>query len=257
MAHKNKSNYSPLKKSAPFSKRTEPDGRNQSFRRGRHRKPKEKFSFEEADDRLRDYFLNHDFACTPTHVRLSLLKFYFLLMEEQEHSNFTRLLKLRDIAIKHFIDSMMVARLTKLSFPLMDLGTGPGLPGIPLKILYPNEKIILAEGVQKRVEFLKNVRERLGLQELDIVGRNINQDFHLPVQGVITRAVEDIQNTLNNVSSCLVKGGRVFFMKGPQVDTEIEMAKPFLSDRYELEQDISYTLPKTPHERRLLVYKKL
>jgi hypothetical protein len=78
-------------------------------------------------------------------------------MENQEKENFTRLLKLNDIGIKHFIDCLIVTELTKLKFPLIDVGTGPGFPGIPLKILYPSERIILAEGVQRRVEFLKDV----------------------------------------------------------------------------------------------------
>jgi len=85
--------------------------------------------------------------------RTKLAEFYRLLMLNQEKENFTRLLKLRDVAIKHFIDSIIILKYTKLQFPLLDVGTGPGFPGIPLKIMFPNEKILLGEGVQRRVEF--------------------------------------------------------------------------------------------------------
>lgn len=270
MAHKNRSNWSPYKarKSGPkpdqktdqkAGQNTDLSGRSSAKRslRGKHRKPQESFNFNEADDRIYDIFRNHDFGDYPHEKRQTLTRFYQLLMENQAEQNFTRLLTLRDVAIKHFIDSVIVANLTQLQFPLLDVGTGPGFPGIPLKIHFPEEKIILAEGVQKRVEFLKSVRERLNLKNLDIIGRNVNLEFFYPVQGVITRAVEDARNTLGNVVNCVQTGGRVYLMKGPNCGPEIKMALDAWGEYFSLDQDISYSLPKTPHERRLLVFKKL
>jgi 16S rRNA (guanine527-N7)-methyltransferase len=246
MAHKNKTNISPYK---PGSK--------SPLRTGTHKKPENIYSIEEANDRLADIFRNHSFKSVSHEQRRQLAHFYRLLMENQEKENFTRLLKIRDIGIKHFIDCLIVKDLTELKFPLIDVGTGPGFPGIPLKIAYPNEKIILAEGVQRRVEFLKHVREEMNLKELDIIGRNINPYFAYPVQGVITRAVEDVRNTLNNVLSCLQTGGFVYLMKGPGVDPEMAVAEKECGEFYRLEKDIAYTLPETTHHRRLLVYKKI
>ena len=223
---------------------------------GKHKKPETIYSVQEANDRLSDIFRNHGFQCGHKE-RLQLAAFYRLLMENQEKENFTRLLKLRDIAIKHFIDCMIVAELTEFKFPLLDVGTGPGFPGIPLKVLYPDQKIILAEGVQRRVEFLKHVREQMQLTELDIAGRNINKHFVYPVNGVITRAVEDIRNTLGNVLSCLQLGGRVYFMKGPGVDPEIPQALKEYGEYYQLIKDIPYSLPETPHQRRLVIFEKI
>lgn len=255
MAHKNKQNYSPykarkekagisLKGPVTFSKR--------DF------KPEQIYGIEEANDRLADIFRNHEFNCSHEE-RKKLAEFYTVLMKNQEHQNFTRLLKLKDIAIKHFIDSMIVSELVEIKFPMLDVGTGPGFPGIPLKIRYKDEKIILAEGVQKRVEFLKSVREELKLTNLDIIGRNINEHFVYPVQSVITRAVEDIPNTLKNVLSCLQEGGYVYFMKGPGVDPEIKMAAELreLTEFYKLEKDITYDLKHTENHRRLVVYRKI
>ncbi len=241
MAHKNKTNVSPMRS-----------------RQGReHRKPQQIYSSGEANNRLLDIFRNHDFGHITHEQRQKLAEFYVLLMSNQEKENFTRLLNLKDVAIKHYIDCLIVAKLTPLQFPLMDVGTGPGFPGIPLKILFPQEKIILAEGVQRRVEFLKHVREEMSLPNLDIIGRNINPFFAYPVNGVITRAVEDIRNTLTNVLTCLNTGGRVYFMKGPNVDPEIPLAKKDLSEFYHLEKDIAYELPHSPHKRRLLIYQKI
>ncbi|MFZ3231082.1 MAG: 16S rRNA (guanine(527)-N(7))-methyltransferase RsmG [Pseudobdellovibrio sp.] len=253
MAHKNKENYSPYKarvEKAGHSLKSQSSASTRSF------KPTTIHSKEEANDRLADIFRNHEFTCSHTE-RQKLAHFYNLLMTNQGSQNFTRLLKIKDIAIKHFIDSLIITELCELKFPLLDLGTGPGLPGIPLKIRYPNEKILLAEGVQKRVEFLKIVREELDLKNLDIIGRNINEHFMYPVQGVITRAVEDIPNTLRNVLSCLQEGGFVYFMKGPSVDPEIEMVPEELKQYYRLEKDIAYDLKHTENKRRLVIYKKI
>src|SRR5665213_2536215 len=111
--------------------------------KGVHRKPENIYSKEEADARLYDLFRHHGFADFPHAERHQLVEFYLLLMNHQLTDNVTRLVRFRDIGIKHFIDSLMVTKLTNLMFPLLDVGTGPGFPGIPLKIMHPNDKIIL------------------------------------------------------------------------------------------------------------------
>ncbi len=251
MAHKNKTNVSPF--NTRKANRPVPRGPLQ----GRHKVPEKVFTANEANDRLQDLFRNHDFSHISHAERTKLAEYYVLLMEKQKTLNITRLLTLHEVGIKHFIDCLIVPRLTKLQFPLMDVGTGPGLPGIPLKILHPTEKIILAEGVQKRVEFLKEVRESLGLKNLPIIGRNINPWCFYPVRGVITRAVEDVRNTLQNVIYSLEKNGQVYFMKGPGVDPELELAQSQMSEFYKLEKDIPYELPKTQLARRLVIYRKI
>jgi len=226
-------------------------------RKGTHKKPEKIFSFEEANDRLYDVFRHHGFEDFPHAERRRLVEFYLILMHHQLRDNVTRLVKFREIAIKHYIDSIIVPRLTTLKFPLLDVGTGPGFPGVPLKILFPNDKIILAEGVRRRVDFLKAVREEMKLKELDIIGRNIDETFELPVQGVITRAVELVGNTLRNISQCLAVGGHMYFMKGPNCDAEMKSAAKEWGEYFELIEDHKYDLPNTPHQRRLLVYKKI
>lgn len=233
------------------------DQRSYSQDGSRHRRPVDVPDFNQADDRIYDVFRNHGFGDYPHPKRQELTRFYQLLMENQNERNFTRLLTPKDVAIKHFIDSIIITRLVDLKFPLLDMGTGPGFPGIPLKIHFPKEKIILAEGVQKRVEFLKHVRETMKLENLPIIGRNVNPEFFYPVQGVITRAVEDARNTLGNVINCVQTGGEVYLMKGPNCDPEIPMALDAWGEYFELKHDIAYELPKTPHQRRLLVFRKL
>jgi 16S rRNA (guanine527-N7)-methyltransferase len=273
MAHKNKSNWSPYtarrkaggkgpsasspKASTPTSVASTAAPPAHSQDGSRHKRATQTYEFGEADDRIYDVFRNHDFGDYPHPKRQQLTRFYQLLMANQNEQNFTRLLNIRDIAIKHFIDSLIVTRHVKLKFPLLDMGTGPGFPGIPLKIHFPEDEIVLAEGVQRRVEFLKQVRESLGLKALPIIGRNVNSEMFYPVNGVITRAVEDASNTLGNVLNCLQTGGDVVLMKGPNCSPEIQPALDKHGEYFKLKADIAYELPKSPHERRLLVFTKI
>ncbi len=225
--------------------------------RGRHKLPEIIYKGAEAKARLVDLFRRR-LKVLPSENQMSqFTHFYELLMNTQKVHNFTRLVSIRDVGIKHFIDCWMVGDLVPLEFPLLDVGTGPGFPGIPLKIRYPKEKILLGEGVQKRVEFLKLVRDELQLENLPIVGRNINFYFAYPVRSVITRAVEDIDDTLLNVSTCLQTGGKVYFMKGPAVSDELLTLNEFSKTYYKLIKDISYELPESPHKRRLVVFEKI
>ncbi len=226
-------------------------------RNHRHRIPTENFSFHEADDRVYELFRNHGVGDVPHERRHQLVRFYLLLMKHQHDYNFTRLVNLREITIKHFVDCLLVPRLAQLKFPLLDMGTGPGFPGIPLKICFPNERIILVEGVQKKVDFLKLVRDELKLENLDIIGRKVDDDFAYPTPGLITRAFFEIPGTLERISSFVPTDGEVYFMKGPNVDSEIRETTKNLSHLFAMKADIPYSIPETPHQRRLVIYRRL
>jgi 16S rRNA (guanine(527)-N(7))-methyltransferase RsmG len=184
-------------------------------------------------------------------------RFHRFLVEYNKKYNLTRLTRFEDIIVKHFIDCVMVAQLTELPSVLMDLGSGAGFPGVPLKIVSPKMRVILAEGVQKKVEFLKQLREELGLSGLDILGKNIDSKTHYPVQGVITRAVEPALNTLRNVINCVQKNGYVLLMKTPETDDEVRGACFEMKQSFELIQDVAYQLGSSSHHRRLVVFRKL
>jgi 16S rRNA (guanine527-N7)-methyltransferase len=259
VAHKNRSNWSPYKAKVKTSNKTPiqaaKSGPTQG-EAGHRRQSQENFTFEQADDRFYDIFSRHGLGHLPHPKRQVLTRFYQLLMRNQETENMTRLVSLREVAIKHFVDSLLVPSLTTIRFPLLDMGTGPGLPGVPLRVWYDEGQILLGEGVQRRVEFLKRVRHDLDLKNLDILGRNITQECFYPVQTVITRAVEDARNTLGNVVHSLQTGGRVILMKGPNCDPEIDLALKAWGNHYRLDEDIRYEIPQSPHRRRLLIFEK-
>jgi 16S rRNA (guanine527-N7)-methyltransferase len=195
-------------------------------------------------------------------IRLSRLQlrqlwaYHTLLREGNAELNLTRVRNFANMVLKLYADSMLPADLQELPSPLLDLGTGPGMPGIPLKIYRPQLEVILAESRANRVEFLQHALERLGLESIRVVGGRITERFEEPVAGVITRAVETIEHTLERVAGCLARNGLVILMKGPHCDDEISRAQARFSDAYTLVSDRPYRIPGTRHDRRLVVYRR-
>ena len=183
--------------------------------------------------------------------------YHGLLRHHNTELNLTRIHNFANMVLKLYVDSALPAQLTELPSPLMDLGSGPGMPGIPLKIMRPELTIRLAEGRGKRTAFLHEVVERLGLDGIDIIERAITPTFDEPVNGVITRAVETIDQTLARIDSCLNQKGRVIFMKGPGCDPEIETALQQFGERFALIENRGYHIGRTRHERRLVVFERL
>jgi 16S rRNA (guanine(527)-N(7))-methyltransferase RsmG len=185
-----------------------------------------------------------------------LWNYHRLLRQHNPELNLTRVHNFTNMVQKLYADSILPGELIKLPSPLLDLGTGPGMPGIPLKIAYPHLEIVLAETRQKRVDFLKTVQQSLQLQRLDIIGEKITPDFQNSVAGVITRALETIASTLDRISGCLSKDGLAIFMKGPNCDQEVQEALQRFSSKYVLLQNRPYRIPNTSHQRRLVVFQR-
>ena len=196
-------------------------------------------------------------------IRLSQLQlrqlwaYHSLLRERNADLNLTRVHNFNNMVTKLYVDSMLPADLLELPSPLLDLGTGPGMPGIPLKIYRPALDLILAETRGNRVEFLNRALERLELKGIRVVGGRVTAQSEEPVAGVITRAVETIEKTLERVAGCLARDGLVIFMKGPHCGAEVDRAQARFAGAYTLVSDRPYSIPHTLHQRRLLVYRRL
>jgi 16S rRNA (guanine527-N7)-methyltransferase len=186
-----------------------------------------------------------------------LWAYHQLLRQHDAKLNLTRIRNFENMVVKLYADSILPALHAPLPSPLLDLGTGPGMPGIPLKIFRPDLHILLAESRQHRTEFLQTAVSALALPGLEVVERGIAPDFHRPVAGVITRAVEPMAATLARVAGCLVKDGMVVFMKGPGCDEELDRAVKQFSSAYLLEADIPYQIPNTVHRRRLVLFRRI
>ncbi|MCF8011433.1 MAG: 16S rRNA (guanine(527)-N(7))-methyltransferase RsmG [Clostridiales bacterium] len=154
--------------------------------------------------------------------------YYQLLIEENKKTNLTNLINSKSVAIKHFIDSLScisVINFNKLS-NLVDVGTGAGFPGLPLKIIYPHLKISLIESKNKKVNFLNMVTEKLSLGNVFIYNKRVEDLASLKQNRelydiCVSRAVASLE-VLSEYCLPLVKPGGIFTaLKGPDVNNEI------------------------------------
>jgi len=186
-----------------------------------------------------------------------LWTYHQMLRDANARLNLTRIHNFENMVLKHYVDSLLVLKFVELPSPLIDMGSGPGLPGIPLKIARIETRMILAEPRGARAGFLSEVCARLGLEDVEVYAHKLGPDYPGQVEGVISRAVGEIGETLGRVAACLAPGGRMLFMKGPDCDSEISLAAGRQAALFKLIQDHAYAIPGTPHQRRLLVYERL
>ncbi|WP_233579155.1 16S rRNA (guanine(527)-N(7))-methyltransferase RsmG [Tautonia sociabilis] len=187
----------------------------------------------------------------------ALWAYHRLLREADAELNLTRIRNFENMVLKHYVDSLLVLKHVDLPSPLVDMGSGAGLPGIPLKIARPEVHIILAEPRGARAAFLRAACERLGLQGAEVHAGKVGPHFTRAVEGVISRAVATIPETLERVAYCLRPGGRMIFLKGPECDDEIAEAGRELASSYRLVGDVADRIPGTEHRRRFVVYERL
>ena len=196
---------------------------------------------------------------------MSLITYEKELIEWNQKFNLTAIRDVESIRTKHFLDSFSCVLAWKASPParLIDVGTGAGFPGIPLKILYPNMKLTLVESVGKKAMFCQHIVSVLGLENVDVVkarAEDLGQDpkHRESYDWAIARAVAKL-NVLSEYLIPFVKiGGRMLAQKGESGPAEAhsaESAMKLLGGK--MEQLITVNLPGVVEDRYLVVVEKV
>ena len=157
-------------------------------------------------------------------------KYMSLLIEWNEKINLTAITEPKDIILKHFIDSMTISKYIKDSDRIIDVGTGAGFPGIPIKIIKEENEIVLLDSLNKRISFLNEVIKELGLNNINCIhsraeeaGRNKN--FREKFDISTSRAVANMSVLSEYLIPFTKMGGKVIFMKGSEIKQELEDSK--------------------------------
>lgn len=158
-------------------------------------------------------------------------RYKLLLQEWNQKINITTITDDEGIYIKHFLDSAVILKsgVIKGNQKIIDVGTGGGFPGLPIKILNPDVEMTLFDSLNKRLKFLDEVIEELGLKNIETLhGRaeeyGRKEGYRESFDIVVSRAVASL-NTLSEYCIPFVKKGGYFIaMKGPEVDEEVETA---------------------------------
>jgi 16S rRNA (guanine527-N7)-methyltransferase len=183
-------------------------------------------------------------------------KYLFLIEEWNKKINITSIKNQEEVAIKHFIDSLLVLNHVPLSGRVADIGTGGGFPGIPLKIAEPSLEIFLIEPIRKRANFLRNVISNLNLKKITVFnGRAENFNEKEKFDFTISRALSNIKTFCELSLPLLKTGGYLVAMKGKETEKEIAALKS-LEKKIKVVQNIRFELPQKSGARSIIVLKK-
>lgn len=195
----------------------------------------------------------------------NFIKYKDLIKEWNEKINLTAITEDEDMIKKHFIDSIKIYKFSPLKEckKVIDIGTGAGFPGIPMKIIDNDKEIILLDSLNKRLKFLDEVINELGLTNINTLhGRaedfSRKNDYREEFDAVVSRAVANLA-VLSEFCIPYVKlGGYFIAMKGPAIDEEIQEGKNAINLLGgKIEDIIKVQIEESDLQHNLVVIKKI
>ena len=162
--------------------------------------------------------------------------YYRELIEWNERINLTAVTDYSSVQVKHFLDSLTITlalpekEVEKPDFNIVDVGTGAGFPGVPLKILFPQPRLVLIEPTTKKTAFLQHVVRELELANVEVLNTRAEEAAHLPLYReqfalVLSRAVALLPTLVELTLPFCRIGGRFIAQKKGEIDQEVTRAK--------------------------------
>lgn len=200
-------------------------------------------------------------------VNETQIKQFFLYTEELIHwnqkMNLTAIIEPEEILLKHFIDSVCIVNQIKEDSKIIDVGTGAGFPGVPIKIMKNKCKMTLIDAVNKKVEFLRYLCKELAFDQIEILhtrAEDLAKDpyYRESYDVAVSRAVAELKTLLEYLLPFIKVGGTCICMKGPNAINEIGEAKramQILGGRIKEVKEI--ILPESEIKRSIIVIEKI
>lgn len=194
-----------------------------------------------------------------------LLKYYEMLIEKNKVMNLTAITEFDEVVEKHFIDSLSIVRVIdmKIVHSIIDIGTGAGFPGIPVKIMFPHVKVTLVDSLNKRVNFLNEVIENLELSDIEAYhGRaedyGRDKKFREKYDVCVSRAVANLASLSEYCMPFVKPDGYFISYKAGDCEKEIDNSKnaiKILSGK--IEKVEKFSLPDSEISRSFIKIKKI
>ncbi len=176
--------------------------------------------------------------------------------------NLTSITNRKQAIEKHLLDSLLLLPHLGSAKNILDMGSGGGLPSIPLAIAAPALDVVSVDSVGKKINFQKHVKRQLQIYNLKILQSRVEELNRTGLKDekfdiVVSRAFTSLGDFIAYSAPWLKPGGRIFAMKGPEGQKELISAKK-ITEKYHLEDTVvySYLLPYSRAERQLIILKK-
>jgi len=192
----------------------------------------------------------------------SLLKFKDILMEWNEKMNLTAIEEDRDVIIKHFVDSLSIMPFLADVHSIIDVGTGAGFPGIPLKIARPSLEVVLLDSLEKRIHFLNTAITSLELRDITAVHLRAEDAgasalYREKFDAAAARAVAALPVLLEYCLPLVKIGGIFIAMKGNSSPEIVASSRALDILGAKLEEVKEFTLPGSDMRRNIIIVRKL
>ena len=183
------------------------------------------------------------------------------LLRWNQKINLTAIRSEKGVVLKHFVDSLSVAPYLPERSSILDIGSGAGFPGIPLKIAHPPLRITLIDSVQKKIDFQKHIIRALGLKGIEAIHGGAQDTEILQSLGgrldiTLSRAFSDLRTFLALSFPFLKGGGTAIAMKGEVDDKETRRVAEMKGTPYRLKRTVKLALPFSHFKRTILFFEK-
>ena len=210
-----------------------------------------------------NFFIN---KCKNNNIKIpNDLKNFFEYMNQiiewNKKINLTTIINEEDFIIKHYIDSLTVIDFIGPEDHVIDIGTGAGFPGMPIKMFHKEQKVTLVDSVGKKLNVIKDISKKLNIIDLEIIHSRAedlaqNKEYREKYDVAVSRAVSNMTTLVEYLLPFVKIGGKVLCMKGPNLEEELNQSKHAIEILGGKIIEVKKIILDKEHERSIVIIEK-